>query len=108
MTFVFDAPMPAVQVEELLGRDLMGRETGDEISRFAPSFASFKIFGMPFDACDLSAERKIHIGIEIAGGPNFSRFQTAVRFFTGFMLRGEMPRLIRGRRYLFSGWIDYP
>ena len=86
----------------------MGRETGDEIGRFAPSFASFEIFGMSFDAGDLSAERKIHIGIEIAGGPDFSRFQTAVRFFTGFMLRGEMPRLIRGRRCLLSGWIDYP
>lgn len=86
----------------------MGRETGDEIGRFTPFFASFEIFGMPFDAGDLSTERKIHIGIQIAGGPDFSRFQTAVRFFTGFMLRGEMPRLIRGRRCLLSGWIDYP
>ncbi len=86
----------------------MGRETGDEIGRFAPFFASFEIFGIPFDAGDLSTEREIHIGIQIAGGPDFSHFQAAVRFFTGFILRGGSPRLIRGRRCLLSRWIDYP
>ena len=108
MAFVFDAPMPAVKVEDLLGRSLTGRETGDEVGRFTACLARFEMFGMPFDAGDLSTERKIQIGIQIAGGPDFSYFQAAMRFFTGFMLRGEMPRLIRGRRCPLSGWIDYP
>jgi hypothetical protein len=108
MAFVFDAPMSTVKVEELLGRSLLGRETGDEIGSFSAFFARFEIFGMTFYAGNLSTERKIQIRIQIDRCPDFSHFQAAVRFFTGFMLRGEMPRLIRGKRCLLSGWIDYP
>jgi len=71
-------------------------------------FAGGEMFGMPFDAGNLSTEREIQIGIQIDRCPDFSYFQAAVCFFTGFMLRGEMPRVIRGRRCLVSGWIDYP
>jgi hypothetical protein len=88
MAFIFDAPVSPVEFEELFWRCFLWGQAGDDVNSFAAFFAGFDFFGMAFDTGNLSTEREVHIIIQIGGCPYFSDFQTAMCFFTCFMLRG--------------------
>lgn len=105
MVSVFNLPMAPIQLQQALRLRLGGRETGDQISGFPLGFPGLQVFREAFDDGDLAAVGEIDLAIEFGAGPDLPGFQAAVAFIGGFVLRGEKPRLNRGRRYLVSGWV---
>jgi hypothetical protein len=99
MASVFDAPVSPVDFQELFRRRFVRFQAGNQINGFTSFLAGFEDFRMAFDAGDLPTEREIDVIIQIGGGPDFSYFQSAMCFFTGFVLRGENCRSIQDRQY---------
>ena len=90
MQAVFDAPVAAIEIQELFRACFLGREArnaiGDLARRVSPEAP-----GYAFDSSDLFVMWKVEIVLKVGRSPNPAYFPTTVAFLHRFVLRGEKP-----------------
>ena len=89
MQAVFNAPVTAVQGQQVHRGGFLRRQAGDAIHGFGAELARAQFGGLALQAEDLSAIGEIQVVLQLAAGPQASDFQTAVAFIEGGVLRGE-------------------
>lgn len=78
MAFVFDGPVAAIGVQQILGVSLIGRPAGNAQGRVVRWFAAFFIRAMTLDEKSLLDVREVQVLVECGGGPDPSLFDAAV------------------------------
>ena len=89
MQAILDAPMAAVQGQQLWRVGLRRRQAGDEIDALAAGGGVAEGEDFAFQAGDLLDVWELQIGIEGGAGPDAADFEAAVAFIDGAVLRGE-------------------
>lgn len=101
MQAVFDAPVAAIEIQELFRACFWGREARNAIGNLAARRVSPEVPGDALDSRDLFVMWKVEIVLKVGRSPNPAYFPTAVAFLHRFVLRGEKPPTSR-RLYLPS------
>lgn len=78
MATVFDTPVPTIGGKNAFGVGLFRGSAGNAVGGFTGIFAAFFIGGFPLNDKSLSDVRKVEIGVEFGGGPDFTDFDPAV------------------------------
>ena len=103
---VFDAPVPAVELQKLRGRRDVGRHARDAVGDLATLLRPVQVADDPFDAEDLPDVWEIDVAVQILTRPDPPPLQPPVALIDRLRLRGEtLPS--RGSRCRSSRSADY-
>jgi hypothetical protein len=85
---VLDAPMAAIERQELTGRGACRIEIGDAVGSLGARGAAFDGGDLSFDQADLADVGKIQVVVECGGGTEGALFYAPVALINGDVLRG--------------------
>ena len=88
---VLDAPMPAVECEQLLGAGLCTGLAADQVDPLEAGLVAADLEDFALDAGHLSRMRKFQIVVEPLAGPDAAYFHAAMRLVESDVLRGGRP-----------------
>lgn len=104
---VFDTPVAAVELEQLLGGCLVWGLTGQAEDLLDAAFSTFLLGDVAFDAKDLADVGEVEIGVQCGGGADATDFQPTVIGIDRFSPEGgNAPRAGLGDRP--GGWVGCP
>ena len=85
--FIFDAPMPAIELQQFFGRSPLGAETGDRVNNFFGCFASSR--DLAFDATDLLDTWPVQVACQATASLKMPTFKTTMAF-AGRLVLGQL------------------
>jgi hypothetical protein len=86
---ILDAPMTAVQSQQLGRVGLLHRQVGKQIDALVAGSGGGDGEDFAFEAGDLLEVGKLQVGVESGTGPNAAGLDPAVAFIDAGVLRGE-------------------
>jgi len=86
---ILDAPMTAVQGEQLWRVGLLRAQVGDQIDALGAGSGCGDGEDFAFEASDLLDVGELQVGVQSGTGPNAAGLDTTVAFIDRGVLRGE-------------------
>lgn len=86
---VLDAPMAAIERQQLAGRGLLRGEVGDDAHPFGALFPGFPVGDLAFDQAGLADVREIEIAVQRGGGADRAPLDAPMGLIECGLRRGE-------------------